>query len=381
MSPVSHLTAYVVLPTGEVLPVTECAVTLDETWAPFASAQLTVPWTAERAAALDPRAATVPRVTVVIRRDWYDSALVSDLSEAWAGLTLADVSTDLGAATLADLTAALRTQWESGWREPDELTCYLGVRARPIDYAAGTITVRAASDELLAQDSRGLVARAVEPLPSRIVAFLTAASIPVERTDLSAGAIFVAMPAMSTTWTQTMWDAASGAASSMGLRLLCDHTGTWRLLDPDAAPTATLHMPRVSEGTDDVDRDGDWADTLVWIGTGTNSAGETITRTVTWPDPIPTSPRKIAVQEVELGNVGAGIPVPSDAELSNRLSALSAKARALTLTAPADLSARPGMALTTGAPSLPATAGVVSTVTFRIPEDTMTIVTRSTVDA
>lgn len=362
------------------VPCTEARLVMDEGWSPRISAQVVIPWTAERAAALDPRAGS-PRITVRIARHWHGSLTLGDLTEAWAGLTLGDLSAEWVGLTLGDLTEAWGTDWGSGWRAPDEVTADLCVRARRVDYAAATITVRAASDELLAQDARAVVSRPEESLPSRVLALLASGSVPVVAHDLSAGEIFTTIPAGDTTWRQSIWDAAAGLCTEQGLRLWCDESRTWRLTVVDAAPATTVDLLRVAACEDDVNRDGDWADVLVWVGTGTNSEGAPLTETRTHPDPVPSGPHRVHVEEVDYGPVGAGLPMPSYEELAARLAVLASRDRVLTITATADPTVRPGLGLTTGAPSLLALGGVVARVEWAVPEDTMTITTRSTTEA
>ncbi|MGN8245297.1 hypothetical protein ACTHAM_002416 [Cellulomonas soli] len=375
--PVSMLTATAYV-AGESVPCGSTRVVLDEGWAPHVAAQLTIPYTPERAAALDPR--TGARVLVEVSRRWHGGLTLGDLSEAWEGMTLADLSAEWVSYTLADLTVLWGAPWDAGWWPPDTLTADLGVRERTIDYAAATISVRAASDELLAQDARIVMSRPVEALPTRILAVLAAASITVTAHDLAAAAPFVSMAAAEVELTQSVWDFLVAQVTPLGLRLWCDETRTWRCTVADVAPTASVALPRVTSCTDSIDRDGDWHDAIVWTGRGINDDGISIVDTRHYPDPIPAGAR-VQYVEVDYGQAGAALPMPSTDELAQRLALSSARERVLTITAPADPTIRPGVGLVTGAPSLPAMDTVAARVELDVPADTITITTRSTTEA
>jgi hypothetical protein len=360
---------------GTQLPVRSATVALDEGWAPRAAVILEVPWTPARVAALNPRANV--RVTVVLERRWSGTLTLDDLSLMWVGLTLANLSTVWAGLTLNDLSAAWTQDWGNGTRATDTLTADLILRERQVDHGTATITVRATSDELLAQDAHALVDRGAETLASRLLALLAAGHIPVgPPPDFTAGAPF-GVPAHLTEWSQSIWDAMEAAATSVGLKLFCDELRVWRLTVPNAAPTVTFNLPQVIEASDRVDRDGDYADVIVWIGVGINSEGLVIRETRTEPA-IPAGPYRAVVFEQDYGQVGAGLPMPSFDELATRLALLQTRARVLTLTAPADPTVRPGQAIVTGVPSLDVTHSVVARVEFNVPADTMTITTRST---
>lgn len=379
-APVSMLTAWVTLPNGERVRAISAEVTLDESWKPFASAQVVIPWTAARYASLDPR--NGGRVTVLIRRQWYASQLLGDLTKSWTGKTLANLTTSWAGKTLADLTASWRTAWQAAWRAPDELVCSLGVRSRDLDYADSTITVRAASDELAAQDARASITRPLETLAQRVTALLTAANISVTSADFAAAAPFVAVPAGTFDWSQSLWDHAEAAAANSSLRLWCDETGKWHMASPNAGGSGVLNVTRVTDARESVDRDGEWASAIAFTAKWTSADGTTdLTETRTAPDPLPAGLVRWVHIEQTYEARGDSWPGPSYDELVARLAVRKSQDRALTLTAPADPTARPGQTITTGAPSLASTSGVVSSVRIAIPEDTMTITTRATVDA
>lgn len=368
----------------EAIPVLEAHVVQDEAWAPRIAATVTVPYTAARAAALDPRQAGHRRATVTITRHWMGSQTVAAVTRFLqnAGVVVVSQFSSLTSptATLGGFTGIFSNDWGAGFRDPDTFTADLTIRARTVDHVASTITVRLASDELIAQEPRVYLTRQVEPLPARILALLEAGGVPVVAHDLSAGDAFIAVPGAAYDRDRSVYEHAAAVAADLGLRLTCDEARVWRLEVPDAAPTSAVHLPRVKTATDDVDRDLDYADAIMWRGRGYREDGTVLLELKTWPATLPDPPFKSFFHEEDYGKVGAALPMPSDGELAARLAALQSKDRKLTLTAVADPLVRAGMAVTTGLPSLPAYTAVASRVEWAIPADTMTITTRSTTE-
>jgi hypothetical protein len=374
--PVSELVPYVYVG-GVQYPVESVSVTLDQQWAPYAQAEVTFPYDATLAAALDPRNA--PRVQVQVSRQWFASLSIADLSAQWTGLTIANLSTLWTGLTIADLSDQWSTPWDSGLRAPDTVSANLGVRGRRVDYARDTITVRAMSDEMLAQDFvAGGVSLPQEPLPNRLLRMLRLAGITPVAYDFTAGAAYIAVPAEVTSWSESVWDAMGRMSNHLALRVWCDLDRTWRLTDTTVAPVTTVTVNRVTTADDTVNRDGKYANAIVWNGTGVRSDGTAIAESVQWPVPFPAN-AKVEVVTQDYGAVGVALPLPTSTELQARVDALASQARTLTMVGPADPSIRPGYALNTGTPSLPSTASVVAAVEFQVPSDTMTITTRATV--
>jgi hypothetical protein len=302
------------------------------------------------------------------------------------GFTLDDLTARWGpTTTLDDLTELWIIDWGNGARPTDGITADLIVRERTVNHAAATISVRATSDELLAQDAHVAVVRPLEPLPDRLMALLAAGHVPLgPLPDFSAGEGFT-MPDQSVEASQSIWDAMQANTTHAGLRLWCDEARVWRLAVPEPAPTTSVDLLRVIDCTDAVNTDGDYADVYVFVGkgiaTGLEEPNTPLTETVTYPETIPAGPYKAHVEEHDFGEVGVGLPMPTADELALRLAKLQARAQVLTITATADPSIRPGVGVVTGAPSLPPKSSTVSRVEWSIPADVMVLTTRSTVEA
>jgi hypothetical protein len=325
-------------------------------------------------------------VRIVLRRAWAYRALALDLSEAWAGQHASDRSTAWAGQHASDLTAAWYAAWGSGDRPSDTLTADLVVRRRRAVFADATLEVTAVSDELLAQGEHVFAVRPAEPLSTRIRALLTAAGITVTGEDLTAGDTVTAAALTSNieTFKTSVWDLCSRAAVAAGLRLFCDEHRTWHLLATAAAPTTTVTVTRATMADDTIDLDGDYADAYGVLLTGTD-AGAPCFLLTSAPDPLPAGPIRLAFDVEDHPEITGGVfsvdARPTTARLAAQYQRLSSQGRTVTATAPADPTLRPSVAITTGAPSLPALDGVLAAVTFTIPEDTMNITTRSTVEA
>lgn len=380
---VSTLTGWVVLPDGEVALALGVEVTLDERWSPYVQASVVIDHTPERAALVDPRPGA-PRVRVGVRRAWANRPTLEDLSTEWVGLVVEDLSTEWVGLAVDDLSTAWTVEWESGDRASDTLTADLTVRGRVVDLVAETITISAVSDELLAQDAHMFLVRPAESLSSRVRAALDAAGVG-GGSDLSAGdgVSAGALTSATASFTSSVWDLLARDVTAAGLRLYCDEQRVWRLVDPTADPTISVEVTRVTAASDTVALDGDYADAYGVLLTGSD-AGAPVYLFDTYPYPVPAGPVRISFDVEDHPEITGGIfpseirPTPE--RLAAQFQRLNSQGRTLSVTAPADPTIRPGVAITTGAPSLPALDGVVAAVTIRVPEDTMQITTRSTVD-
>lgn len=382
---VSTLTAWVVMPDGEVVRASSIrSLTLDERWSPYVQASAVIPYTAARAALLDPRPLPHARVRIGLRRAWAGRPTALDFSEAWVGRHGSDLTAEWVGLTAGALSTAWFEDWGAGDKPSDTLTADLVVRRRRAVFGEDVIEITAVSDELLAQGEHVFAYRPIEPLSTRIRALLTAAGIVLAGDALSAGDTLNA-PALTSSiesFKSTVWDLCAQAVAAAGMRLYCDEARTWHLVDPAAAPIASASVTRATMADDTIDLDGDYADVYGVLLTGTDGTSP-VYLFDSEPAPLPAGPLKIAFDvedhpEITGGAFSSDVR-PSVARLTAQYRRLNSQGRTVTATAPADLTLRPSVAITTGAPSLPALDGVLAAVTFAIPEDTMTIATRSTV--
>lgn len=362
-----------------------CRVTLDLSWAPYISAEVTLPYSAALFAAADPRAGDV-RARLRVDQAWYASKSVADLSADWAGLTVADLSAAWAGLTVADLSDLWGDRWGNAeWRTPLTWDLDLGLRRRRRQHAAGTIVLTVRSDEVLAQESYvpGGVARPAETLSSRFAALLdwldglgeTSTNVPT--VDLGA---LASTPVTAQEWpsSASVWDMLVGSCTPVGARPWVDGARVWRAVAATAAPTVTVPVTRWVDADDDTDRDGDWAEqvllTIKAVIGGTDTVMETIA-----PSTIGTH-KRMATCTIDLGEVASIPPTDTIGGASAIRGLLASQGRKLTGTHPADLAVIPGVRITTGAPSLPSLGARVESVTLDVAVAEMTTTTRDTTE-
>jgi hypothetical protein len=152
-----------VLAGGVALPAEDLVVSLDESRAPFATAQVSVPYDPATVDLLDPRARPVPRVTVGLVQRFHDTDPLSALSAAYAARSCPPCPRPTRAGPWPPSPATTGRVEHFGFRSSRSLTLDLGIRSRTIDHAAGTVDLVLASDEALLTDGALVAAAPVSP--------------------------------------------------------------------------------------------------------------------------------------------------------------------------------------------------------------------------
>lgn len=350
---------------GAPVPASDLRVVLDDRWAPYVAAELTVPYTPARASVLNPHAAPAPRLLVEYARHWLASLTLDEVSAELTGLTLDGLS--LSGMTVQSWSESWGTPWDSGYRAPDRLIADVALRGRRVDHRAQTMTLRLASDELLVQDVRAELVRPDETAANRAIALIDAAGVgTLDRTAGLGSLGYTVLPQTAVPLTTDLWAAATQGPREAGFRVWCDENRQWQASMPPAfSAVGALSLTRVSGAQESTDRDSEFADVIVFRGRGVTPAGVALTATATYPSPLPPAPYRVAYVEQDFGTVSV-LPMPSAFELSLRLAALQASSRELVIEAVPDPTLRPGVSVTTGPPSLPALGGVVSRVELAI---------------
>lgn len=367
---------------GVALPVSDVEVTVDEAAAPFASGSFTVPYTADLAAALDPRASKPPRVQITLRQDFFEAQAIASFNTESVGLTAADFNRKYAGWSINDFNLNHATVWNAfGVREAVSRTLDLGVRSRRIQHSGATIAVEVASDEALLQDGGLVASTGVSPAGLTVLSAITL----VLTTTFGAGGYDLhfgseggqAITADSAVWQPGVggWDYLQPLTASAGVRLWCDEKRVWHLSKPETitnpGQVRLFATNTIKDAEDTVSRNSDaWYEAVVvkydWTDTGN-------------------------VRHVEYdvaGNPGSGrvllvqrdTPKPRAGEAAARLRKLSGQGRVLNVDAVADFAAYPATDLQLTLPDSPVQAGWISAVTWRIGADDMTVRTRELVD-
>jgi hypothetical protein len=376
---------------GIAVPIIESNVTLDETRAPYAVADFTVPFTEELADLLDPR--TGARVSIIMQQSFRGSETLGDISATLSPTdTLGDLSAAWAGMDLADLTTLWSHLWNPGGALDDahylqSRTFDLSIRARDIDHLASTVRVRATSDESIltgyallrdnpampdsyaVEDAVRLVLRTVLPGASLIVDAPTA---PVE----PEAAIWA--PGRGA------WEYLSPLTASQGLRLWCDEHRTWRLGNPAVAdwpgaqsfrlvveqpdyPWPDENNATTVEDTVSLD-DGLWFDGVVvtyrWTPWTVDGTG---TPQVAYDVAGPSDARN--VMSVDLRDT----PYPGPGEAAARLAKVSQLGRVISGTTRSDFRVGPRSLVAYHSSSTNNLTGWLAAVSWSLPDGTMRI--------
>ena len=268
--------ATITLPNGDVVEPISVNVTVDETWAPYVQASVTVPMnllTQE----IDPRDDV--RIKLQLRQDFGDLIFIYELTDDFSGDVSAVTSafspvlnasitrryskpwnifepsrpisyiTGIYGGDVSDITAAgLSTVWrmskflqDSGTFNPEPSTFFntdLGVRSIDYDYVAKEATIELASDEALAQDVHGygddvmVTYYSLRDLINEALSFIFAELEPgtanesypfgynLEKYEVNVG--------------NTLWDFIETVTTASGFRVYCDEQRRWYLVESTA---------------------------------------------------------------------------------------------------------------------------------------------------
>jgi hypothetical protein len=353
-----------------VLECTSLTIDLDEGRAPFCTATLVVPYSSAAAALLDPQADA--RVTLDLSHRFGSSVTLDDLSTAWAGLDLDDLSTAWAGLDLDDLSAQWGQSWNADLIGSQTRHLDLGVRSRVINHAESTITVRAASDELLLQDYRLLDAVPLQPANPNLgalIQYVLDVAVPGARLVWSAWSLSD-VPRDAAAWQPgvSAWDYLLPLTASAGQRLWCDERRVWHLAQPDdiddgGAEPLTLDVVALTEASDETDRDNpSWFDAVVVRYAWTDEEG---TAQVEYD--IAAEPGATKASLVEYDR-----PFPGAGEAAWRLAKSAAQGHVVDTSAVSDFTAYPSRPVVLVLPDVSYT-GWISAVQWTMPADEMTV--------
>lgn len=355
------------------LAVTDAKVTLDEGWSPYVQAELECALPAD-VESIDPRSGA-PRVRLRLWQRFGESDPISVLSAAWAGLTLADLTAALAGTFLSGLSATYGRPYNAfGMRPSTSRLLDLSLRARETDHAAASMHLGLSSDEGMAQDY-ALVATSPASPGSTSVRAICSWALAYIGAALTAGTVDGEVEAEAVSWApgQSLWDYLYPLVNAAGLRLWCDEHRDWHLGTPEDGTAGGLVLSAeqsVTRADQTIDRDGRWCDAVVvkYQWTDGSNVQHTVYDTATTPGYTKTK------------TVTYGRPYPGPGAAAALLAREQGRGRELGMDAVSDYRAAPGQALTATLPDIPIQTGIVSSVTWRLPDDEMTVTSRALID-
>lgn len=333
---------------GTPLNVKEGSITLDDTWAPYVQAEITIA-TPASTSATDPR--NLKRLVLVASR------------------------------TVSPATAPVETR-----------TFNLHVRSRRINSDGDTVLTLASAEALL-EDLKSpfnygtlvmftvreflawlFTDHLVNDLASRNVFALTPgpadALLPYPADELGPRPVWLA-------YGQSYWDLLSPILQATNLRLWCDELNVWRLTIPEAAVPGTVTLlvgDRVTGAEDLIDRDSElWADKVVMTYSNTDEVGTSVY-------PPATTPCSFVLHIEHKGRAPFNqfsSESHRQASARNVYNRLQSRGRLAPVDAVSVYSTTPGQAASISTPATSPQAGVVQAVTWRFPAGDMTVTTRN----
>lgn len=361
---------------------TDATITLDESWTPYARAALVCPLPpADVLDRIDPRVSPAPRVRVQVRRAAAQERTLADMPAIVPATTLEDLSTAFAGMTLADVSELLGDPYEDPAR-PDlsaVRTFDLQLRARTVDWVAGTMTLDLTSDEMSLQDFARFetITTRLTPPTTTSLATLVRWGVGLIGGTFDAGTVLDAVIDSTTViWNlgEELWDFLDGHVRAANRRLWCDEDRRWRLTEPltgTSGDPVVITRPKALVDTLSRDPSDGYGDANVVIYQWTDAEGaqqraygysyqsftQPVTRVQRWPNQVGTTPQAQAASSA----------------LQQRI---RSRGRAVVVEDIADPATTPGRPLTVAGTAAPVTDAMVSAVTFAYPADRMTIRTR-----
>lgn len=347
-------------------------VNLDESWAPYVQAEITIPLP-DDVAPFDPR--DEHRVLITTRQDWGSSTPVSAISAEFAGQDVSDVSAYFSGLSVAEVSALYYQPFNAfGVRSPERRRYDLMLRDRRIDRARAQMTLSLTSDEAVLIDRRHLATVPFQPGTVDVRAIVSSVLIRIGA-SLAAGTAtgVVDVDAADQQPGTTDWDYLAPLVQKANLRLWCDESRVWRLDDAEGTQPGIFQIDALdARGDDDsIERNNDdiydaviltyrWTDTA-----GAQQVAYDIATTEGW-----TKAREIVYDDTRYPGPGAAAGVLKRARGRGRIREIEAVAELLVTPAQA-------ATITVGDDTQ---SGFVSSVTYEWPADIMRVRTRGLVD-
>lgn len=353
------------------LSVTTAAVTLDESWAPYAQANLTISMPEIATVnALDPREDV--RIQLILTQEYGLSEPISTLTDLFGGDDIADMTTAWGGLFLYEVTTQFYTPFNSfGVRAGARRIFDLTLRERRLNHADGTIDLSLSSDEGLLQDY-ALVATSSQTAASTAVRQTVSNVLALIGRELEPGTEDGTFDADAGIWEpgQSAWEYLQPLVQAPGLRLYCDEKRKWYLVEDQAETPGSINLSYIgtmTQASDVISRDSlDWYDAVVCKYEYVDGSGNTI---IEYDTASTTGFSKVLTLTFDTAKPGAG-------QASRILQRAQGKGRVNDIRAMSDYTATPGMLATIAMPDTDSQIGNLAAITWSFPDDEMDVTTR-----
>lgn len=366
------ITAYV---EGQEIDVIDASVTLDETWAPYAQAELTIALPNETVLdLLDPR--NDVRVSIYMTQTFGNSDQVSVLTTQFGGQTCAAVTTAWTGLFLYEISAQHYYPFNAfGLRAATTRSLNLTLRERRLDYANSEVSLTLSSDEALLQDYALVQNTNYVPNTTsvRYIIQYVLSLIGRTLTDGSADGTFAADAGI---WEpgQNAWDYLQPLIQAAGLRLYCDENRVWYLVSDVTNIPGSIQLAytgTVTDANETISRDStDWYDAVVIKYEYVDGSGNTI---VAYDSASTLGFSKVLNLTYDTAYPGAGAA-------ARVLARAQGRGRVNDISAISDYSAAPGIEASITMPFVDTQVGNLSAVTWNYPNDEMTVKTRGLIE-
>ena len=394
------------------IDIIDASITMDESWSPYVQASLSTVSDSAVIDLLDPRAGG--RVHLYIKQEYGDSDKLSALSATYGGGTIADITAVWGGHTVGELSewyfapfnpsgsnklarlsslyggqtiADLTTAWTGMFLAeiskmyfrsyPDGIYnnfrrgLDLGIRARDVNIADGTVSLELSSDEALLQDYALVSVNNFSPsslqlrdIIKEVLALIGGYLVP--------GATDATVLPTAALWApgQEAWDYLNSLVKTAGYRLYCDERRSWHLVDSTFTQPGLAELwsvGTIKSASENVSRDsGLWFDAVVVKYTWVNDLGATV---IAYDTAAVENFTKVHMVEVKSAYPGAGA---AQGILDRALS----RGRQLDVTTVSNYAVEPSMACDIYILGTPTENVYIKAVSWNYPSDEMTVTTR-----
>lgn len=358
------------------LGVISADITLDETWSPYAQGSITIPLDTNIISLIDPR--NNARIKLFLLQTFGISQPLSTLSSTYAGKKILDLTTAWNTKTIAQLSAAYFTPFNTSLPSTYknfERQFDLAIRSRTINVNDSTITIELASDEALLQDYALVQSTNFSPNTTDLRTIVKGVLARIGD-SLTTGTTTATIDANASLWApgQNAWDYLTAMISQAKLRLFCDEQRNWYLVNDTYTATGLTELydvQTITSAAENINRNNDdWFDAVVVKYTWTNDAGANV---VTYDTAYTLGFKKTKLIEINSLYPGAG----AAQRILNR--AIS-RGISKDVSAVNNYQVTPSTACNIYLTGYATENGYVRSVTWSLPSDVMTVKTRQPVN-